>query len=117
MCRVLPTFLPNCFCDILNTSFLTQVYNLEVAVTVFLFFFPIKASRKWLESLYPTPDKRQRTANNVSKRSHGMPDAEVEKKVREVVVARFYSLAKVNWYSVFLLSLSSCLTTDTDILY
>jgi len=53
-----------------------------------------EASRKWLESLYPTPDKRQRTASYVSKRSHGMPDAEVEKKVREVVVARFYSLAK-----------------------
>lgn len=53
-----------------------------------------EASRKWLESLYPSPDKRQRTAEHVSKRHRGMTDAEVEKRVREVVVARFYSLAK-----------------------
>lgn len=53
-----------------------------------------EASRKWLENLYPTPDKRQRTADYVTKRARGMTDAEVEKKVREIVVARFYSLAK-----------------------
>lgn len=65
----------------------------------------IQASRKWLESLYPSSDKRQRTADHVSKRPRGMTDAEVEKKIREVVVARFYSLAKVNWiYPSYLVS-------------
>lgn len=67
--------------------------------------FHFQASRKWLESLYPSSDKRQRTADHVSKRPRGMTDAEVEKKIREVVVARFYSLAKVNWiYPSYLVS-------------
>ncbi|PFX18293.1 EF-hand calcium-binding domain-containing protein 6 [Stylophora pistillata] len=53
-----------------------------------------EVSRKWLENLYPSPEKRQRTADNFTKRSRAMTEAEVEKRVREVVVARFYSLAK-----------------------
>lgn len=53
-----------------------------------------EASRRWLENLCPSPDKRQKTADQASKRPRGITDAEVEKKVREVVVARFYSLAK-----------------------
>ena len=64
--------------------------------TLIMLCFVSQASRKWLENLYPTPDKRQRTADYVTKRARGMTDAEVEKKVREIVVARFYSLAKVN---------------------
>ena len=57
--------------------------------------FYSQASRKWLENLYPSSDKRQRTADNITRRSRGMTEVEVEKRVREVVVARFYSLAKV----------------------
>lgn len=53
-----------------------------------------EATRKWLENLYPSSEKRQRTADNFTKRSRVMTDADVEKRVREVVVARFYSLAK-----------------------
>ncbi|XP_020616607.1 EF-hand calcium-binding domain-containing protein 6-like [Orbicella faveolata] len=53
-----------------------------------------EASRRWLENLYPSSDKRQKTADHVTRRPRGMSEAEVEKRVREVVVARFYSLAK-----------------------
>lgn len=57
-----------------------------------------QATRKWLENLYPSSDKRQRTAEHVTKRPRVMTEAEVEKRVREVVVARFYSLAKVKYF-------------------
>lgn len=70
----------------------------SVQYTVLNVLFYSQASRKWLENLYPSSDKRQRTADNVTKRAHGMTEAEVEKRVGEVVVARFYSLAKVNLY-------------------
>lgn len=64
--------------------------------TVLFVMFYSQASRKWLENLYPSSDKRQKTADNFTKRPRGMTEAEVEKRVQEVVVARFYSLAKVN---------------------
>lgn len=51
-------------------------------------------SLRWLENLYPSPNKPPKTAEQVSKHSRGLTNADVEKKVREVVVAKFYSLAK-----------------------
>lgn len=71
--------------------------------------FISKATRKWLENLYPSSEKRQRTTDNFTKRSRVMTDADVEKRVREVVVARFYSLAKVKCF--LFISRDSCHST------
>lgn len=72
---------------------------LDYSIVLYMVFYS-QASRKWLENLYPSSDKRQRTADNVARRPRGMTEAEVEKRVREVVVARFYSLAKVTLHFI-----------------
>ena len=59
--------------------------------TVDVFLALMQASRKWLGNLIPSPGKRQQSPVH----KHGMTEEDVEMKVREVVMARFYSLAKV----------------------
>ncbi|KAK3701543.1 hypothetical protein QZH41_020531 [Actinostola sp. cb2023] len=49
-----------------------------------------EASRKWLENLLPSPTNEHRSPLP----KHGMTEQDVETRVKEVVMARFYTLAK-----------------------